>query len=260
MVILTAQTHRILDSLENIEHSRGIKILYACETGSRAWGFPSPDSDYDVRFVYKHEIAWYLSLSEKKDSIEMMLEDGELDITGWDIKKCLKLLYKSNGALLERLQSPIVYCEQGAMSQLLWSYAQRCYSPVTTMHHYLGIARNSFVEVDGKTEVKLKKLFYALRAVLACKWILDRDSIPPIIFMDMLQDLEFSNGLKELIVSLIELKAGQPESYSHPAIPELNNFIKAELAKAERIFPNLPGRKQKQIDLDELFRDIIINY
>ena len=100
---------KIKDKLKDIEQKYQVKVLYACETGSRAWGFPSPDSDYDVRMIYMHDLDWYLSLSDKKDTIEFMSEDGELDVTGWDIKKCLKLMWKSNGALLERVQSPVVY-------------------------------------------------------------------------------------------------------------------------------------------------------
>src|SRR6187549_3465126 len=93
--------------LKQIETKNQIKILYACETGSRAWGFPSPDSDYDIRFIYMHERDWYLSLSQRKDSIEFM--EGDLDITGWDLRKCLILLKKSNAPLIERLQSPVEY-------------------------------------------------------------------------------------------------------------------------------------------------------
>ena len=94
--------------LTQIEQDYKVKILYACETGSRAWGFPSPDSDYDIRFIYMHERDWYLSLSERKDTIEFMLNE-ELDITGWDLKKSLILLKKSNAALIERFQSPVEY-------------------------------------------------------------------------------------------------------------------------------------------------------
>src|SRR3954468_4332579 len=97
----------IQNKLKQIEEHYKVKVLYACETGSRAWGFPSPDSDYDVRMIYVHEPDWYLSLSEGKDAIEAM--DGDLDVTGWDFRKCLRLLWKSNGTLLERIQSPIVY-------------------------------------------------------------------------------------------------------------------------------------------------------
>ena len=100
---------KIKKYLKNIEEKFDITILLACETGSRAWGFPSPDSDYDVRLIYKHKRDWYLSLAEEKDTIELMLDNNEIDISGWDIRKTLRLLWKSNPPLLERIQSPIIY-------------------------------------------------------------------------------------------------------------------------------------------------------
>jgi len=248
---------QIQHKLKEIEAQYGVKILYACETGSRAWGFPSPDSDYDVRMIYVHDIDWYLSLSDKKDTIEFMSEDGELDITGWDIKKCLKLMWKSNGALLERVQSPVLYREVPGIQDLLKSYSQRCFAPIAAMHHYLGMARNSFADLEGKEEVKLKKLFYALRATLCCKWILEKDAVPPIVFATMVDELGFEESLKQRIRELVELKSGQPESYCHPAETSLNTFIEAELDKAAKAFNSLKGRKDNQTDLDALFRKIV---
>jgi predicted nucleotidyltransferase len=252
--------NEIENGLKDIEQKHQVKILYACETGSRAWGFPSPDSDYDVRMIYRHEPDWYLSLSDKKDSIEMMSENRELDITGWDIKKCLKLMWKSNGALLERVQSPIVYREEKNIASLLKEYTDLCFAPVAGMHHYLGMAKNSFEEIEGKDNIKLKKLFYALRATLACKWILEKDSVPPIIFMNMVNGLSFGQVLKEKVVYLIDLKSGKEESYTHPNEKEINIFITEELEKAEKAFNGLRGRKVKDIDLDALFRNIVKTY
>jgi uncharacterized protein len=251
---------KIKNKLKEIEQLHGVKILYACETGSRAWGFPSPDSDYDVRMIYVHNLDWYLTLNDKKDSIEFMAADGELDITGWDIKKCLKLMWKSNGALLERVQSPIVYIEEKNISVLLREYAERCFSPIATMHHYLGMANTSFAEVADREEVKLKKLFYALRATLACKWIQEKNSVPPIVFTTMVNDLEFAEEIKRKIMSLIELKKGKNENYLHPAEKELTGFITTELQKAEQASATLKGRNEKDADLDALFRKIVKGY
>jgi predicted nucleotidyltransferase len=247
----------IKKKIAEIETQYNVKVLFACETGSRAWGFPSPDSDFDVRMIYRHDIDWYLSLNDKKDTIEFMSEDGELDVTGWDIKKCLQLMWKSNGALLERVQSPIVYTEEKNIATLLKTYTEQCFSPVATMHHYLGLARNSFADVVGKDEIKLKKFFYALRATLACKWILDKDSVPPIVFQKMLEELDFDMSLKNTISELIVLKSGKNESYLHPSLSELNKFIEDEIKKAEHAFNNLTGRKKKEVDLDLLFQKVL---
>lgn len=250
-------TSTIQDKLKDIEEKHGVTVLYACETGSRAWGFPSPDSDYDVRMIYKHDLDWYLSLNEQKDTIDFMSEDSELDITGWDIRKCFKLMWKSNGALLERVQSPIVYRNKGNIADQLKDYAFRCFSPIATMHHYMGMAKNTFSDIEGKDEVKLKSLFYALRASLACKWIADQDTPPPIVFATMVNTLSFSEQIKDRIAELVILKSGRPESYMHPAEYELNNLIAAEITAAERIFESLRSRKEKEVELDLIFRQIV---
>ena len=246
----------IQTKLSEIAEQKSIKILYACETGSRAWGFPSPDSDYDVRIIYKHEPSWYVSLSDKKDTIEVM--DGELDVTGWDVKKCLKLMWKSNGALLERLQSPIVYRSEPEIAALLKTYSERCFSPVATIYHYFGLAKNSFADVDGLPEIKLKKLFYALRATLACKWIIEKDSVQPIVFQTMVDELSFDQQLKQRIYELVDLKSTKSEGYMHPAEENVNAFIRTELEKAAQVSPSLKGRKEKEIDLDALFKQLVM--
>lgn len=245
----------IQNKLRQIEEHYKVKVLYACETGSRAWGFPSPDSDYDVRVIYVHEPDWYLSLSEGKDTIEVM--DGDLDITGWDFRKCLRLLWKSNGALLERIQSPIVYKNTEGLIPMFKEHADKCFAPIAAMHHYLGMARTSFDEVENKENVKLKKLFYSLRATLACKWIVDKNDIPPIVFATMVNELDFDHVLKVRIKDLVELKSGKNESYIHDAEPELNSFIRTQLDLAEGIANDLKGRKDKDVDLDLFFRKII---
>src|SRR5690606_34964598 len=131
---------KIINYLKQVETEYNIEILLACETGSRAWGFPSPDSDYDVRFIYRHPKDWYLSLNEKKDTIEKMYENNEFDLSGWDLKKSLNLLLKSNAALLERIQSPIVYLSDENFLFELNELTKNTYSKIATMHHYLSMS------------------------------------------------------------------------------------------------------------------------
>ncbi len=250
-------TETIDTLLTDIERQHGVTILYACETGSRAWGFPSPDSDYDVRMIYRHDLDWYLSLSDKKDTIDFMSADNELDVTGWDIKKCLQLMWRSNGALLERVQSPIVYRNENDIVNQLKDLAFQCYSPIATMHHYLGMARNTFAEIGQSETVKLKKLFYALRAALACKWILDENTPPPIVFTEMVNVLGFDAHLKERIFDLIGLKSGKPESYIHPAEKGLNELVWKQISRAEEAFNGLPGRRAQNVSLDTFFAQVV---
>ena len=211
----------IKDILRSIELKKKIKILYACETGSRAWGFPSPDSDYDIRFIYKHERDWYLSLSTKKDSIEHM--DGDLDITGWDLKKCLSLLKKSNAALIERFQSPVEYYSvvgfKGEFKELITNY----YSPTAVFYHHYSLAKNFWEDLKGKEEVKLKNYFYLIRSLLSCNWIIKDKSVLP---MDIEGLMAFSEEtINSKLRDLIRLKAGLGEKHLHPKDDSINGWI-----------------------------------
>lgn len=98
----------ILKTLNQIEAQHNVKILYACESGSRAWGFPSPDSDYDVRYLYIRPVEAYLKLFPERDVIEGPIDEIK-DFVGWDLQKALKLLMKGNAPLIEWVRSPIVY-------------------------------------------------------------------------------------------------------------------------------------------------------
>jgi predicted nucleotidyltransferase len=85
-----------------------VVVLLAVESGSRAWGFSSKDSDYDARFIYLRRPEAYLSIRAPRDVIERRIVD-EVDVNGWDLRKALGLLMKSNPPLLEWLQCPIIY-------------------------------------------------------------------------------------------------------------------------------------------------------
>jgi predicted nucleotidyltransferase len=248
---------KLIKYLRDIEQERDIKILMACETGSRAWGFPSPDSDYDVRFIYKHNnIDWYLSLSEKKDTIELFLEDNELDFSGWELRKSLKLLYKSNASLLEKIQSPIIYMADDEFLKGINELANKCYSKNAVLHHYLSMAKNFLFEIDVNN-YKLKKLFYALRAATACNWILEKEQIPPIQFYPvMLEGLNIDIGLKKRIETLINLKASVSETYYHNNETEILEFINKNIESAEANGYSFPGNK-KNIDLDDFFLSLV---
>lgn len=244
---------KIRKYLSELEKDKNIEILLACETGSRAWGFPSPDSDFDVRVIYKHDKNWYLSLSEEKDTIEYFLENNEIDISGWDLRKSLRLLAKSNPPLLERIQSPIIYKADKEFLTGIISVAQKTYSRIATIHHYLSMAKKTFEEVTNTEEYKLKKFFYALRASVACLWILEKEEIPPIEFGKMLNGLDLPVELKARIGELIELKSTISETYLHKGENDLIEFMKACIERAENESQSLPASKGKITDLNGFF-------
>lgn len=245
--------------LKAIEEEKDIEILLACETGSRAWGFPSPDSDYDVRIIYMHKKEWYICLHDQKDSIEMMLDNNEIDITGWELRKTLRLLLKSNAALLERIQSPILYKVNDRFLKDIQLLAAECYSKISTMHHYLSMAKKCFADVNERPEYKLKKMFYALRSTMACKWILEKDSMPPISFIEMIDGLDLNKDIYKRIKELIELKATKNESYLHKGEEALFNFIEVTLEEATLKRQELPAGKGRMDHLNTMFRKTLVD-
>ncbi|MFZ6052040.1 nucleotidyltransferase domain-containing protein [Halocola ammonii] len=245
---------RIIECLNQIESDRNIKILLACETGSRAWGFPSPDSDYDIRMVYVHEPEWYLSLNERKDTIEMMLDDNNLDISGWDLRKSLRLLWKSNPPFLERIQSPILYKYDKQFSKEVNSLADEFYSPIATLHHYLNIAKKSYEAVAENDTYKLKTFFYGLRTALACQWILEKSEIPPIEFQKILDGIQLESNLKKKIEDLIQLKSTRNESYFHSGEKDILTLMKETIDRADQKRKDLSASQGDMKDLDHFFR------
>jgi len=248
---------KIQTYLKKIESHKQIKILLACETGSRAWGFPSPDSDYDVRLVYVHKSDWYMSVESKKDSIEMMLENNDIDISGWELKKSLKLLFKSNPPLLERIQSPILYSVDDEFLADIKSLSKKCYSKIATMHHYLSMAKKILEEIEKDDEFKLKRFFYGLRTATLCKWIVEKDEIPPIEFQNAYKNLNLNPTIVEKIDKLIALKSEKSESYFHRNEPELIEFAQKCIIDAESVKNGLSTGKCKTEELNTCLRKFI---
>jgi predicted nucleotidyltransferase len=207
--------------LNEIAGKKNIRILYACETGSRAWGFPSPDSDYDVRFIYMHERDWYLSLGQRKDTIEFM--DGELDITGWDLKKCLTLLKKSNTPLIERFQSPIGYYAVEGFKNEFKELIESYYSPTAVFFHHYSLAKKFWGDIKDANEFKLKSWFYLVRSLLSCNWIMQDRSVLPMHMEGLMQYV--SDDIRNKLRALIELKKGVGEKYLHQKDEMLNEWI-----------------------------------
>lgn len=199
----------IQQKLSEIEKIHDIQILYSCESGSRAWGFPSPDSDYDVRFIYIRPIEKYLTVQRPKDHLSFAITD-ELDIYGWDISKVLHLLTKSNTTPFEWLQSPILYRENEALRNELWQLCQNYFCARSNMHHYLGIARSAMDTMQGR-EIKIKKLFYVLRPMLSALWNADRNAIAPMNIEPLMELL--TDDIRNKVLSLIELKSTVGEGY-----------------------------------------------
>lgn len=245
---------KIIEKLRETEAKYNIEILLAVESGSRAWGFASPDSDYDIRFIYRHSKDWYLTPWDKDETIEFMTED-DLDGSGWDLRKTFHLLLKSNVALLSWFYSPIVYIENKSFTKLFKPLADQCFSPIAVSFHYLSMSKK-YLESCRNDEVKLKSYFYCLRIALSGKWITEKKTVPPVLFNDLL--VLADPAMRTKIENLIALKATKGESYFHPNDWELFEFMERLISENEKKAKSLSGSKADKAQMEKVFREIIL--
>ena len=248
---------RIDNKLAEIEQRESVRIILAVESGSRAWGFPSPDSDYDVRFLYARPRDWYLAVDRRRDVIECPIEDV-LDVNGWDIRKALQLLLKANPVLAEWLNSPIRYREDAAAAAGLRELAARTGFRRPARYHYLHLGRSQYEkDVAGRDTVRLKTYFYALRPALALRWLRTRTDAPPMDLPSLRAGLELDSELGRIIDDLTAQKARRSEIGAGPRIGALDRFIEAEFAAADMAAE--PKRKAPVLleAANELFRAIV---
>lgn len=247
---------RIQTALTQLEAKHSIRVLYACESGSRAWGFPSPDSDYDVRFIYAHPTDWYLTLDEGADTLNFPV-DEELDLAGWELRKALKLLRGSNAALFEWLQSPVVYREALEFRAVMQPFMGGCFNPRAGLYHYLGLVRRGVEEDLTGKKVWLKRLFYALRSALAARWIRERPAeLPPMEFGQLRELLP--TALNGVVDALLIRKAAADEKTMVPSPGELVAFLHEEYAAGQAARATLPVSAAGAVSgLDALFRRLV---
>ena len=247
----------ILDKLTEIEKRENVKILYAVESGSRAWGVESPDSDYDVRFVYVRPKEEYLRLQEKRDVIEWQL-DEVLDINGWDLKKTLVQFHKGNATLFEWANSPIVYKTTAEWKEI-YETCKSYFSEKVALYHYYGTANGTFKEYLQEEQVKYKKYIYALRPLLACKYIEEKHGIPPVRFDELLKQ-DIPEMLSKEVEEMLRIKANSDEKDKHPKMPAIQKYIEEGIAKYGQIAKNrADDRTPDWTALDSVFLRILDN-
>ncbi|MDR1620996.1 MAG: nucleotidyltransferase domain-containing protein [Synergistaceae bacterium] len=251
----------IHEKLNTAERENDIRVLYCCESGSRGWNFASRDSDFDVRFIYVHSRDWYLSiaLEEKPDVLDLGIEktkEGELDINGWELRKTLKLLRKSNGPLIEWLSSPVVYHAMPSFLKEMNEFAEDYFNPLAVWHHYRGMMERSTARFEETSSIK--GLFYMLRPLLCMKWIEDGNGSPPMRFDRVVEEIIRDNNVKQEIFNLIEIKKTGDENDKLNLSRELREYILT--SRSEAVPLQAPNRKSIQPDLDKFFRNAFDSY
>lgn len=244
---MTQQEMNILvpEKLREIEEKENVKVLLAVESGSRAWGFASPDSDFDVRFIYKRPKEKYLQLNEFRDVIELPVDDT-WDVNGWDLDKTLKLLFKSNPTLFEWINSPVCYCRTDFCDRIA-PLMKEYFSVKNTLYHYLNTARRTIKTfLQGET-VRPKKYFYALRPILACLWVLENKTPPPVLF-DELTTAVLPDTLRPSLDYLLDIKLNTPEKAEIKPIKDIDDFLNGNIAELDEIMKNMPKEEYRSWD------------
>ena len=246
----------ILAALRAEEEARGIRILYAAESGSRAWGFASPDSDWDVRALYVHPLDWYLSIEDKpRDTFESM-HPGDIDLSAWELRKALRLFAKSNLPLFEWLGSPLVYLDRDGFGDRLRALVPKFFDPRGAAWHHLSMQRSALEDLASDGTIRIKKLCYALRSALSVHWIAARASMPPVPFPELFPASDLDPDVRAAIDDILAAKRDASERdriVLPPAFATL--FAENERLVSTAVFPN---REHADVDeLDEIFRIIL---
>ena len=223
--------------LHEIVEKENIEVLWACESGSRAWGFASADSDFDVRFIYRRKPPYYMKLNPGRDVIELPVDDT-WDVSGWDLDKTLKLLERANPTLYEWMNSPIVYIETDFRKRLQ-PLMRECFSEKRMLYHYVNTAKSNMKHHLASDHVVPKKYFYVLRPVLACRWIMKYHKAPPVLFETLLNEV-LPEGLTVTVSKLLTLKISGPEKMTISPIEELSSFLTDEIRNIEAYLSALP--------------------
>jgi predicted nucleotidyltransferase len=247
----------IRKELLRLERERDIKILYAVESGSRAWGFASRDSDWDVRYIYVHRLEWYLRIEDEKDSQEEILPN-DIDLAGWELRKALRLFRKSNPPLMEWLRSPIVYLQNFSTADRLRELSEKFFNPKSGLHHYLNMAEGNYREYLQRDFVRVKKYFYVLRPILACDWIRETGAMIPMEFHKLVETQVTDEKIGNEIGKLLARKIAGDELKEEPKIEILNEFLERKIKFYNDYVSRIERpEKPETVLLDELFRETI---
>jgi predicted nucleotidyltransferase len=242
---MDADVVRAVDArLDRVEQEHGVSVVWAIESGSRAWGFPSPDSDYDCRFLYVRPAADYLGLRSRRDVIETPL-DKVFDVNGWDVRKAFALMVRGNATVGEWLRSPIVYRGDALLRDELMQLAEDVVDRDALRRHYLHVARNNLALLASSGVAK--KFFYALRPAVTLRWMRVRadSALPPMDLPTLVAGAAVPDGVRAAVDELIDRKSLTRELGALVVPDVLLDFVEAELRHAEA---DLPERRSPDAD------------
>lgn len=257
----TNMKNTILSHLNQVEQGNNVKVLLAVESGSRAWGFHSAESDWDVRFVYVHKLDWYLKVNEGRDVIEHMYDD-DVDLVGWELRKTMRLFQKSNPALMEWLHSPIIYrADEGFLSRMR-ALEPAYFNPIKTMYHYGSIYIKHDKRYLQNAAYPLKRFLYYLRGILACRWVEERQSMPPVLFSELVNGTVEEDAIRQKINELLVLKRQSKENDLKEVDSDLVEYARHWADHFEQTISSFRPEMihaDNAPQLDALLRDMVVN-
>lgn len=218
-----------------------VAVPWAIESGSRAWGFPSPDSDYDCRFLFVRSIDSYLSPWRERDVIETPL-DKIFDVNGWDLIKAVRLMLKGNAVVVEWLRSPIVYTGSTDFRDGLLALAGEVSNRPLIGRHYLHVGLRQWH--PDSDDMKLKKIFYSLRAAAVLRWLQvhPHDLLPPMNLQELLAEGDPPADLIAEASELLSRKLVTRELGTGSVPPAILRFTNDQFTRAYDEYEHADGR------------------
>lgn len=251
--------------LHEIARERGVRILYAVESGSRAWGVESPDSDWDIRFIYMRgdpqlpDYAFspkpYLRLFPPRDVIE--LTEGDLDFSGWDIVKALRLAATSNPSIVEWFRAEWTYFEAHPFTSEMRRILADQFSPRSLMHHYVSLANRQYRAYWHEGEqVRLKKYIYAVRPLLAVRWMAENNHrAPPLEFGRLVSELDLGQEFVNEVSAMLDVKSVGTERDAG-RFDRLDHFIVEGIQSGRELSDEAPARSPDRVELQAVFHSM----
>jgi len=253
----TAIKESIIDKLRHIEQTYEVKIIHAIESGSRGWGFAAANADYDCRFIYVHKVERYLSVLEMDEFIEYEL-DETYDIKGYDLKRVLRYIMKSQATINEWLSSNVVYIKNDSVASKLARLAADFFNPIPVSYHYLSLAKKTMAEITATDEAKIKKYFYILRPIANLNFIGQYGKMP---YMEYDKTLDATAPPPDVVAAIQALKVQKSTLLEHDKIPQhtfLLDYFNSEISRFESVLKEMKHKKNTDYtSLDEAFRGII---
>jgi len=156
----------IQEKLKKIAAEHPFPLVFATVSGAHLYGFPSPDSDYDLRGIHVLPLAEVVGLDVGRETVQIEeFRDGlELDLVTHDAKKFFSLMLKKNGYVLEQLFSPLIIQTSKEHDELK-QIGKRCITKHHA-HHYFGFARTEWKLFSKEPAPRVKPLLYIFRVLL----------------------------------------------------------------------------------------------